>query len=235
MIRVVLFDLDGTLLPMDQDEFMKAYMGTMAEKLAPHGYEPNKLAPAVWSGVKAMVMNDGSCSNEEAFWNTFCGIVGEKARADAPIFEDYYKNEFQTVKNSCGYDEKAKQIVLKLKEKGYRVVLATNPLFPSIATESRIRWAGLEPSDFELFTTYENYHYCKPNQKYYLEILEKLDVSPEECMMVGNDVTEDMMTKELGMQVFLLTGSLINKENKDISQYPNGGFEELLAYIEAHM
>ncbi len=235
MIKVVLFDLDGTLLPMDQDEFMKAYMGTMAKKLAPHGYEGEKLVPAVWNGVKAMVMNDGSCTNEDAFWNTFCEVFGEKARDDAPIFEEYYQNEFQTVKNSCGFDAKSKQIVTKLKEKGYRVVLATNPLFPSIATESRIRWAGLEPADFELFTTYENYHYCKPNPKYYLEILEKLGVTPEECMMVGNDVTEDMMTKEMGMKVFLLTGSLINKENKDISAYPNGEFDELLRFIDEQL
>lgn len=235
MIKVVLFDLDGTLLPMDQEEFMKAYMGTMAKKLALHGYAPEKLAPVVWNGVKAMVMNDGTRTNEEAFWDTFCEVFGEHAREDAPIFEDYYRNEFQTVKNSCGYDAKAKQIVTKLKEKGYRVVLATNPLFPSIATESRIKWAGLEPSDFELFTTYENYHYCKPNPKYYFEILEKLGVGPKDCMMIGNDVTEDMMTKSLGMQVFLLTGSLINKENKDISEYPNGDFGDLVTYIDEQM
>lgn len=235
MIKVVLFDLDGTLLPMDQDLFMKAYMGTMAKKLAPYGYEPETLGKGVWSGVKAMVLNDGSHTNEEAFWNTFASVLGEKVREDIPIFDEYYKNEFQTVKESCGYDERAKQIVMKLKEKGYRVVLATNPLFPSIATESRIRWAGLEPADFELFTTYEDYHFCKPNPKYYLEILEKLGVAPEECMMVGNDVTEDMMTKDMGMQVFLLTGSLINKENKDISVYPNGDFDELLRFIEEQL
>lgn len=232
MIKVVLFDLDGTLLPMDQELFMKAYMGTLAKKLVPHGYEPEKLVAGVWSGVKAMVLNDGSCTNEEAFWNTFCGVFGEKAREDAPIFEDYYKNEFQTVKESCGYDERAKKVITRLKEKGYRVVLATNPLFPSMATESRIRWAGLEPTDFELFTTYENSRYCKPNPKYYMEILEKIGATPDECMMVGNDVTEDMMTEALGMKVFLLTDCIINKENKDISVYPNGGFEELLAYVE---
>ena len=127
MRKTILFDLDGTLLPMDQDEFMKAYMGTMAKKLAPHGYEAEKLVPAVWSGVKAMVMNDGSRSNEDAFWDTFCEVFGEKARDDAPIFEDYYQNEFQIVKNSCGYDASAKQIVTKLKEKGYRVISGKVP------------------------------------------------------------------------------------------------------------
>ena len=111
-------------------------------------------------------------------------------------------------------------------------MLATNPFFPAIATESRIRWAGLAPEDFELYTTYEYCSYCKPNPKYYLEILEKIGVTPEECMMVGNDVTEDMITETLGMQVFLMTDWLINKENKDISVYPNGSYDELLAYVE---
>jgi len=31
---------------------------------------------------------------------------------------------------------------------GFRVALATNPIFPAIATEKRIRWAGLTPEDF---------------------------------------------------------------------------------------
>ena len=29
MVKAVLFDLDGTLLPMDQDEFTKGYFGTV--------------------------------------------------------------------------------------------------------------------------------------------------------------------------------------------------------------
>ena len=105
-------------------------------------------------------------------------------------------------------------------------------MFPSVATESRIRWAGMEPEDFEIFTTYENYHYCKPNLNYYKEIIEQLGVQPEECLMVGNDVGEDMITEELGMKVFLMPADLINKVGKDISKYPQGGFAELMAYIE---
>ena len=35
MITTVLFDLDGTLLPMDQDRFVQSYIGRMAKKLAP--------------------------------------------------------------------------------------------------------------------------------------------------------------------------------------------------------
>ena len=230
-ITTVLFDLDGTLLPMDQDIFIKKYFGLLAQKLAPHGYDPEKLIQAVWAGTKAMVMNDGKVTNKETFWITCDATLGCEASKDADIHMEFYRNEFNQVQEVCGFEPMAAQIVHSLKDRGYRVVLATNPLFPAIATQNRIRWAGLQRSDFEYITTYENSHYCKPNPDYYREILEQLHLQPEECLMVGNDVGEDMITKQLGMKVFLLTDCLINKQNADISQYPNGGFPELADFL----
>lgn len=230
-IKVVLFDLDGTLLPMDQDLFVKTYFGLLAKKLAPHGYEPEKLINGIWAGTSAMVKNDGAQSNEEVFWKTFSEIYGAEVKEDIALFDEFYRNEFAGAKDVCGYNQKAAQIVRKLKEKGLRVVLATNPIFPQIATQNRIRWAGLTPEDFEFYTTYETSRYCKPNIKYYMDIVNKLNVKPEECLMVGNDATEDMVAEELGMKVFLLTDCLINKEEKDISKYPGGGFTQLADYI----
>ena len=104
-------------------------------------------------------------------------------------------------------------------------------MFPAVATQNRIHWAGLKPEDFELYTTYEDYTYCKPNLEYYQQILEKLGLKGEECVMVGNDVTEDMATEKLGMQTFLLTDCIINRENKDISAYNHGGFDQLIEFI----
>lgn len=231
-IKVVLFDLDGTLLPMDQKEFVNAYMGTMSKTLGEHGYAYDMLMKGVWGGMQAMKDNDGSCRNEEIFWKIFTSVFGELSKEELEVFDQYYYNEFQQVKESCGFDPKAAPFVRSLKEKGYRTVLATNPLFPRIATESRMRWAGLTPEDFDLYTTYENSSFCKPNLDYYREIVSKLGVSAEECLMVGNDVSEDMITEQLGMKVFLLTPHLINKENKDISAYPQGDFDDLQAFVE---
>lgn len=232
-IKAVLFDLDGTLLPMDQDMFVKSYFKGLAAKMAPHGYEPEKLGQAVMMGMDAMYKNDGTKTNEQAFWNEFGGVFGDKVYADTPYFEDYYIHEFQQVKDvACGCDARAVQLVHRLQDAGIRVTLATNPLFPALATESRIRWAGLEPEDFEIYTTYENSSYCKPNPDYYRDILQRMDIKPEDCLMVGNDVGEDMVTEELGMKVFLLTDCLINKEDKDITVYPHGGFDELMAYVD---
>ena len=232
MITTVLFDLDGTLLPMDQDAFTRAYFKLLAAKLAPHGYEPKELVESIWSGTEAMVRNDGTRTNEEAFWDKFASIYGEKSRADEPLFEDFYANEFSGAQSVCGYASRAAEIVHSLQGRGFRVVLATNPIFPRIATESRIRWAGLEPSDFALVTTYENATYCKPNPDYYREILEKLGLKAEECLMVGNDVAEDGAAQKLGIPVFFLTPCLINPQGKDISVFPHGGFGELAAYLD---
>lgn len=231
-ITTVLFDLDGTLLPMDQETFTKAYFGGLTKKLAPLGYDKDAVVAGIWSGTKAMVMNNGEKFNEEVFWDVFAGLLGEKTREDIIYFDEFYANDFPRVKDACGFNEKAAECIKAIKEKGFRVALATNPLFPSTATEQRISWAGLSHSDFELFTTYENSHYCKPNLNYYKEVIGKLGVAPEECLMVGNDVGEDMIAEKLGMQVFLLTDCIINKENKDISVYPNGSFDELMNFIE---
>lgn len=231
-LTTVLFDLDGTLLPMDQDVFIKDYFGRLAKKLAPYGYEPKKLIEAVLAGIKAMVKNTGIATNEEAFWVACDAYLGCEASKDAAIHADFYRNEFNEVKAVCGFEPMAAQIVHSFKEKGIRVVLATNPLFPAVATENRIRWAGLQPEDFEYYTTFENSHYCKPSLNYYREIMEKRHLNPEECLMVGNDVGEDMIAKQLGMQVFLLTDCLINKAGEDISQYPHGGFTQLHTYLK---
>lgn len=231
MITTILFDLDGTLLPMDQEKFVQDYLGRMAKKLAPQGYDPDALVKGIWKGTGAMVKNDGSKSNEEVFWSVFNAVMGRDCQKDEELFLDYYRNEFQEVRHACGFDARAAEAISEIKSMGYRVALATNPLFPAIATQSRAKWAGLNPQDFEIITTYENSRHCKPNLDYYRDILATLNITPENCVMVGNDVSEDMIALELGMKVFLLTDSLINKENKDITNYPHGSFPELMTFI----
>ena len=231
-ITTVLFDLDGTLLPMNQDTFMKAYFGSLCKRIIPLGYKQDELIAAIWSGTKAMVKNDGSKNNEDAFWCEFKKHYPDFSDEHYKEFEKYYIEDFDSVSSVSVPDPAAKEALELIKAKGLRCALATNPLFPSIATEKRIRWAGFEPSEFELFTTYETSHYAKPSLDYYLEITKMLGVSPEECLMVGNDADEDMCVTELGMKVFLITDNIINKSDKDISVFPNGSFKNLIEFIK---
>ena len=231
-ITTILFDLDGTLLPMDQEKFLKAYIGGLAKAAEPHGYEPMTITSSILAGTAAMIKNNGEKTNEAVFWGALAKIYGEAVMEDVHIFDEFYQTDFQKIKDVCGFAPQASDVIAKIKEKGFRVALATNPLFPIVATESRIRWAGLEPKDFEVFTTYETSKFSKPNLNYYKEVLSELGLEPEECLMVGNDVADDMVVTKLGMNAFLLTDCMINTKNEDISSYPHGGFDDLIAYID---
>lgn len=234
-ISTVLFDLDGTLLPLEQELFVQDYFKRLAAKIAPLGYEPGQLIKTIWSGINAMKEGDGSQTNEQLFWDFFCRQYGPGAKEHEPHFRAFYETEFQEVRSVCGFSPMAKEVVALCKQRGRRVVLATNPLFPAVATESRIRWAGLMPENFDLYTTYENSSYCKPDLRYYQEILTKLHIRPEECLMVGNDVEEDMVAAKLGMKVFLLTDHLINEHGTDLSAYPHGDFNALIGFLQENL
>ena len=234
-IKAVLFDLDGTLLPMDLDEFIKVYFKALAAYLAPHGYDAKQLIGGVWQGTEAMLKNDGSRTNEQAFWDTFACVMGEGVRADEPLLERFYTERFGDLRAICGFDDQAAGAVAHIRGSGLRVALATNPIFPAVATRQRVQWAGLQPEDFELVTTYENSRFSKPSDGYYRDIAQALGLEPSQCLMVGNDVDDDLSAERVGMQVFLLTPCLINKGQKPIGHYPQGGFAQLLAYIEENM
>lgn len=234
-LRAVLFDLDGTLLPMDMDGFLHAYLSRLVGALAAHGYEPKALSRAILGGTDAMLLNDGRMTNEEIFFTTASALYGQDLRRDTALFDEFYKTEFPRVQTACGYQPKAAELLRFLHERGMRTVLATSPLFPRMATEERMRWAGVSPADFELYTTYEDARHAKPNPAYYEDVLQACGLLAEECLMVGNDVSDDMIAATLGMRVFLLTDCLINKDGSDIDRYPHGDFDALMAYIRAQL
>jgi len=233
-MNTFIFDLDGTLLPMQNQElFVETYFKALSVKITPYGFDSQELIKAVWAGTKSMIKNDGSMTNEERFWQVFCSILGVKVRKLEAVFEDFYLNEFNDAKCTTSTNPIAKECIQRLKEKGYRLVLATNPIFPRVATNTRLKWAGLNPEDFELITTYENSSYCKPKLEYYKAILDIVGKVPQECMMVGNDVKEDMAVEELGMDTFLLKDCLINTEDIDITDFHQGNFYDLLEMIKS--
>lgn len=230
MLTTVLFDLDGTLLPFEQEDFIKLYFAGLGKKLAPLGYDPRSVVKSVWAGTGAMVKNDGSRTNSEAFWQTFREL--NKGLPDAQSqCDDFYIHEFDAIQSCLKRRPHHKPLMDRLKASGLKLVLATNPIFPLPGVRTRMDWVGLAPEDFELVTYYDNSTYCKPNPDYYREILAKIGEKPENCIMVGNNVTEDMIAASLGMKVFLVNEFLENPENKDASVFPQGSVEDAERYI----
>lgn len=229
--EAILFDLDGTLLPMDYDTFLRGYLGLLAEHVAPLGYEKKALVATMWQGVAAMTANDGTRTNCEAFWQVFAGVFGEKCYDHIPVFDAFYSADFNKARAfTVPAPEKAREAVRLAREKAERVVLATSPLFPRVAVRSRLAWAGLSLEDFDLVTEYENSGTCKPNPAYYLEICKKLGLDPTKCLMIGNNVEEDITpSAAVGMDGFLMTDYLLAAG--EIPPVPQGSFDDAIAFL----
>ena len=128
MFKMILFDLDGTLLPMDQDVFASEYMKGLAAAAAPYGYEPKEFIKSVAAGTVSMVRNDGARTNEAVFWDVLRGVYGEKINTHLHIFDEFYRTDFQKISKVCGYSPLAADVIRQARDSGFRVALATNLL-----------------------------------------------------------------------------------------------------------
>lgn len=226
-----MFDLDGTLLPMDMEIFSKAYFKELYFSLAKYGLSFEETIEAVLAGTKAMVRNDGECRNAKRFWDCFLSLTGIKSDTIYEETDYFYSHEFNKARSVTGKNPLAVDAVKAASANGRKVVLATNPLFPHAAQLSRISWIGLKEDDFELITSYESDSFCKPNPRYYKEICRRIGVSPEECLMIGNDIGEDMLAaRAAGIDGFLVTDCLISGGKE--WDGPKGSFAEMLEMLK---
>ena len=229
----IMFDLDGTLLPMDMDEFTKGYFGYLYKTTAaPLGYDKESFVPAMWKGVSAMVKNNGSRKNSEAFWEVFEAITEIPSKHNVDKFDQFYSGEFHKAKAFTQPTPLALEAVKAAKQVSDKVVLATNPLFPRVAVVSRLSWTGIDPDAFEYITDYDNSTNCKPNPAYYLEITSKLGLDPQKCLMIGNNSQEDIeAASAAGFDTYLVTDCLIN-EKEALPDCPKGSLNELVEYLK---
>jgi len=225
MIKNYLFDLDGTLLPLNEDDFLEKYMTLIGQKFFEIGLDPKVMIKRLWTGTKAMVENNGEKTNEDVFWDIFYPESDNHSDLKSKL-EKFYQNEFNHVFDSTIPSDYSEKIIKTLKDKGANVYLLTNPIFPKVATLRRIEWAGLNAEDFIYITTYENSSFAKPNIKYYQTIMEKFNLKPSETMMVGNDVYEDMIASELGMRTYLIKDCIKNTYGKKYKHFEQGTLEE---------
>jgi HAD superfamily hydrolase (TIGR01549 family) len=230
----LLFDLDGTLLPMDREEFVRAYLPGVSAAAAALG-DPKAIGRAILHGSN--VMMEKTCGDETleaVFWQAFEQASGISREASEPLFERYYEGEaFDAVRALTPMEPLVPQIIATARATGLRLILATSPLFPRIATGKRVLWAGLCAEDFEHITTYENYHAAKPHKAYYEELLDRLGLQAQECVMIGNDAVEDLRAPtELGMETFFLRNHAIIPEGYEYACDHEGDYAALLAWLE---
>lgn len=199
-MKIILFDLDKTLLDINFDEFLKSYFALLIPKLSKilKDKDPLKILQI---SVDYMIYEKNGELNVDKFYKKFVELSEVERDILKEAFLDFYINDFPKLRVYGKPRDGGRETVLKLIDMGYKVVIATNSIFPEIAIKQRVDWANLGDINFPLITTMENMHYAKPNLEYYIEILEKLNGNPNDTVMIGDDLEMDILpAKKLGIK-----------------------------------
>ena len=232
MTKTLLIDLDGTLLQADTEEFVRQYMKSLAFYIKDF-YHPEKFIQAIWESTEEMIKNlDSNFTNKEIFSKHFLEKSGVTDSEVWPLFDRFYLEQFPKLKGHINSSSISKDIVEIAKNQGRKIVIATNPLFPKNAIVERLRWLELDNFPFDLITAYEDSHFCKPHKYYFEEILDKIGTKPEDAIMVGNDMQEDMVASELGMSTFLVNDYLIDRGSPRYSVNQSGTLAQLKEQLQ---
>ncbi len=229
--RAIFFDLDGTLLPMDMDEFLHRYYHALGEFVAKRGHDPHIFSEALNSGVNAMIMHDDTATNAEAFWNRFFHYYHEDEHDWHELLDEFYGTAFGKIGADCEPNPASAEAVGILREKGYPLVLTTMPLFPRQALIWRLQWAGIDPAAFARMTDYENSSSVKPSLSYYEQNLRACHLEGSDVLMVGNNTVEDYAISELGADVYLITDHLLDPVGRDLRDIKHSTMAEFVQWV----
>lgn len=201
-MQAVLFDLDGTLLDNDLGVFLPRYFQRLSGRVAGL-IPPKEFIAHLMAATEAMLANDGRDTNEAVFAEVFYPLIRRSRAEMEPIFLDFYRQDFPSLREYTRCRPEARMAVKAAFDRGYDVVIATNPLFPEIAIRQRLDWAGIGDFPYRLVTTYENSRACKPNLLYFRQILETIGRPADACLMVGNEPV-DLIAGALGCPTYLV-------------------------------
>lgn len=233
MVKAILFDLDGTLLDVDMDDFLRRYLTKLAAHFSPF-MEPQAFVTHLMASTQAMIENIYSDkTNRDVFYEHFSPKLNHPPEIIQPHIDDFYERVFPELKGFIRSHGNTAHIMEAANSLDVPLVLATNPVFPLAAIRHRMNWAGLSEEMFTLITSYENMHFCKPNPEYYLEIAAKIGVPPSDCLMIGNDTDDDIRAAaQTGMKTYLVKNMVVNKSGCEPQADYCGLVEELPAFLE---
>lgn len=229
-VKTLLVDLDGTLLGSIDRAVRLEFVSRALWRIRRY----NGLRAAVRSleaiqiALESPAFEDRQMLNSERAARAFgreTGLSFEKAdqvlRQEVGAIFPLLKRYFYPVVG-------AREFIVWAQPR-YRLILATNPVWPLEQVLLRLKWAGISPDVFASITHSDRMHACKPSEDYYRELLEQEDLKPQECALVGDDVRKDLPATRVGISVFILSkqSKAGLEEGTVLAQSVSGGYGEL--------
>jgi HAD superfamily hydrolase (TIGR01509 family) len=227
-IQALLLDLDGTLIDIEVSFFLSTMVKSMQDHFRSH-MDPETFRAGLYGAIDAILESprkDGE-TNRDSYYGIFEGITGLDRSLAEERFRSYYLDVFPRHARHAAPAPSAKRFVLEARKKGLKLALATNPIFPVESVEERLRWGRLTPGLFDKMSVLDHMRSCKPQREYFLEMADALGVEPERCLMVGNDVEQDLPAAAVGMKTFLVERNLIHRGTGKVDPDMRGELDDL--------
>jgi FMN phosphatase YigB (HAD superfamily) len=234
-VTLILFDLDDTLLGNEMNNFIPAYLQSLAKRMADVS-DPALLIKTLLSATRQMIENlNPSQRLEEKFDAAFFPALNLIRQEVQGIIDAFYVEDFPKLQGLTQFRPEAVRVVKQIINQGDQAAIATNPLFPRTAIQQRLNWAGLpvEEIPFVLVPSYETFHFAKPNPAYYAEYLAQLGWPKIPIVMVGNDIDSDIdAARQLGLPVFWMNHNGASNWNGREAIPPHGEITDLIPWLD---
>ena len=236
MSKTLLIDLDNTLLRNEMDTFVPAYLQGLANRLASYA-DPKEMTRTLLAATHQMTQNQQpDLSLMEVFDAAFYPVLNVKKADVQPVIDDFYEEDFPNLRGLTSPQPEAVGLVTQALEKGYRIGIATNPLFPLTAIKQRLNWAGFPPDQyhFDLIPSYSGFHFSKPNPAYFAEFLAQMGWPEGPVVMIGDEADQDIAgARQLGIAVFWTPSQPAASWTRSEPEPPRGGLAEVLPWLES--
>lgn len=207
MIKAVLLDLDETLIRNPNQGFVPLYLQLIDEFFMRRW--GMRLSRTLIDSVRLMNSpRDLEHTNQYLAMQLIQQASSKSEEEITTALQEFYADFYPALQSCTQTVSGAPELIADLKAKGYSVVIATNPIYPPEAIRQRLQWAGLSGNfdDYDFVTRADNMHFAKPHPAYYAEILGRVGVEPDEAVMVGDSIANDIApASSLGIHTCLTT------------------------------
>lgn len=187
MIRAILFDLDRTLL--DRDASLELFIDDQYDRF----YEHLKGIPKADYRSTLLSLDQKGYVPKNVVYSQIVERYYLNAEMSQQLFEDYHT----AFKRHCVPFEGLDELFEALKAKGFKLGMITNGR--GAFQMENICALGIE-DDFEVILISELEGVKKPDPNIFLTALERLGVSAEESVFVGDHLENDVFAAErMGM------------------------------------
>ena len=185
MIKVLLWDLDGTLLDFDaaervaiRDTFAAFQLGTCTDEMLS---VYNQINAKYWR-----MLERGECTKHETMTERFREFFSlYHLHADVESFNDYYQDKLP---ETIVFTPHALETVRALRRQ-YRQYCITNGNLP--VQKRKLHDSGLDRIFMESFIS-DEVGAEKPSPLFFQYVLRHIDCLPQEALVIGDSLTSDI-------------------------------------------